>query len=42
MQGRRSRGGLVGPFAPAPPTFWAKISKKEDYHFTFEDTESPK
>ena len=26
------------PGAPPPPTFWAKIKKKEDYHFTVENT----
>ena len=38
VQGRRSRerGGGVGP---CPPTFWANSWKKEDYHFTVENTE---
>ena len=31
-------GGRVGPCSPSP-TFWAKIEKKEDYHFTVENTE---
>ena len=32
-------GGRVGPCPPPPPYFLAKILKKEDCHFTFENTE---